>query len=64
MESVSKNSGKVFKGKLGALMHRIGVANAVDGSEPPKKKAPPVKKVNKPKAPKAPKAPRQPKEKK
>ena len=64
MESVSKRTGKVFKGKLAEIMHRVGAATLADGSEPPKKAEPkkvvPAKKV----AAKAPKAPRQPKVKK
>jgi len=40
MESVSKRTGKVFKGKLAEIMHRVGAANLADGSEPPKKVVP------------------------
>jgi hypothetical protein len=46
MESVSKRTGKVFKGRLAEIMHRVGAATLVDGSELPKKVIP--KKVNKP----------------
>lgn len=47
MESISKKTGKVFTGKLGELMARIGVAVPSDGSEMPQKQKKEAKKSQK-----------------